>query len=96
MKSTKARPIIDNCRSKTTSHKRKKRTDFLKLICWTIIPALTATLLVFDALKIYTLTDKRLLVLGVVLAVILLPFFSEITLKDLSVKRSGKDSNNKK
>ncbi len=52
---------------------------------------LTATLLVFDALKIYTLTDKRLLVLGVVLAVILLPFFSEITIKSLSVKRIKTD-----
>lgn len=88
MKSTKARSVIHNYQSKATKRKRKKHIDILRLICWTIIPLITFTLLVFDALMVYTLTDKRMIVLGVVLAVILLPFFSEITIKNLSLKRT--------
>ena len=68
--------------------KRKKSIDFFKVICWIIIPMSIAILLVLDALQIYIFNAERLLVLGAGLIIILLPFFSEITLKDISMKRT--------
>ena len=67
---------------------KKKHFDILKFICWIIVPISIIILLVLDALKIYTFNTERLLVLGAGLVTILLPFFSEITVKDLTVKRN--------
>lgn len=72
-----------------------RRLDLLRPICWIVVPAVIAVLLVLDARGIYTFTEERLIVLGIGLIVILLPFFSEITVKDVSVKRKdgdGKDT----
>ena len=67
----------------------KKRTvDCLKVICWILVPAAITALVVLDALGVYVFNAERLLVLGVGLLIVLLPFFSEITLKGLSVKRN--------
>ena len=60
----------------------------MRLICWIVIPVVTVVILVIDALGIYPITKDSLTVIGICLAVVLLPFFSEIQVKDLSVKRS--------
>lgn len=48
-------------------------------------------LLILDGLGVYTLNDTRLLVLGTGVLVILLPFFGEITVKDVLLKRNKKE-----
>ena len=68
---------------------KNKRFDYLKAVCWIIIPIIVISLLVLDALGVYTFNDDRLMVLGIGLLIILLPFFSEITVKNLSVKRNN-------
>lgn len=71
--------------------KRKKRIDKLKPICWGIIPVIGVILLVLDAIEIYQFNTERLIVLGIILLVVLLPFFSEISLGEVSVKRKRED-----
>ena len=44
-------------------------------------------MMVLDMLAIYAFTSERLRVLAICLAVILLPFFSEVTVKNFAVKR---------
>lgn len=63
------------------------RDSCLKAVCWIIIPVIAAALLALDALGIYRFNAERLTVLGIGLVIILLPFFSEITLKGICVKR---------
>ena len=73
---------------------RKRGKDCLKYVCWIIVPILTFTLVLLDALNIYSFNKERLIVIEVGLLVILLPFFNEITLKNLSVKRSNSKNEN--
>ena len=73
---------INNAKKQTN---RKRGKDCLKYVCWIIVPILTFTLVLLDALNI---------VIEVGLLVILLPFFNEITLKNLSVKRSNSKNEN--
>ncbi len=87
------KPSIKNINISKNRNGKKHRIDCLKPICWIIVPAITVTLLVLDALGIYTFNVVRLTVLGIVLLVTLLPFFSEIRIKDISVKRSKEKSN---
>ena len=72
---------------------KKKKIDSMRLICWFVIPMVMVGFLMADAFGIYTFTKENLLIIGLCLAVILLPFFSEIKVKDISVKRrkSGSD-----
>lgn len=80
------------------SSRKKRRIDCLKMICWIIVPMAVVALIILDALNIYTFNTERLLVLGIgllVLLVVLLPFFSEITIKNLSVKRNNSNSSGK-
>ena len=58
----------------------------MKIICWLVVPVVMVCLLVADALGVYTFTGENLVVLGACLCVVLLPFFSEIKVKDLAVK----------
>ena len=78
---------------KSTKHKiSKKNRDYLKTVCWLVVPFIVLTLLILDALGIYVFTSQRLTVLGVGVLIILLPFFSEISLKNISVKRNPTNS----
>lgn len=70
---------------------KKSTAHFLKIICWILMPVIITALLILDALRIYIFSTERLLVLGIGLLIILLPFFSEITLKGLTVKRDKTD-----
>lgn len=66
----------------------RKNFGRLNLICWIVIPLVVIILLILDGLGLYPFTTERLIVLGVGVLVILLPFFSEITVKNLTVKRN--------
>ena len=78
--------------SKAVEKPAAKTPDrIMKLFCWCLIPTAAALLLVLDGLCLYTFNDRRLLVLGMCLAVLLLPFFSEITVKNLSFKREKEE-----
>ena len=77
---------------KTVSKTKRKGNasrgrDCLKIVCWGIVPVAGIVLLVLDALGLYSFNTERLIVLGVGLLIVLLPFFSEITVKDITVKR---------
>ena len=66
---------------------KRKRRDAMRILCWGLIPVAAAALIVLDALDIYTFSKERLWVLGILLVVVLLPFFSEVTVKNLTGKR---------
>ncbi len=70
--------------------RKRRKPDYLKYLCWGFLPVITAALLVLDASGIYTFNAERLLVLGISLVITLLPCFSEVTFKDLTVRRDKK------
>lgn len=73
------------------ANKKQRKIDRFKFVCWLVIPLVAAVLLVVDACGIYEITILRLAVFGAVVIIVLLPFFSEISLKDVTLKRKGKD-----
>lgn len=79
-------------RKRTHILTKKRCKDYLKTVCWIIVPIIVVALLVLDALSLYIFNSERLMVLGIGLLIILLPFFNEISLKNLSVKRNQTDS----
>lgn len=70
--------------------KKRKKIDKMKPICWIVFPIIALVFQILDATGVYELTISRLILLGVVVLLVLLPFFSEITLKDFSFKRKTK------
>lgn len=74
-------------KTKRTIH-NKKFFSGLSIICWIVVPLAVITLLILEGLGLYRFTTERLIVLGVGILIILLPFFSEITVKNISVKRN--------
>lgn len=73
--------------------KRKKYINGLKIVCWLIIPPLVFVFFILDAKSVYPLTTERLILFGGLLLSILLPFFGEIKVGDitLSNKKKNKD-----
>lgn len=73
--------------------KRKTYVTGLKVVCWIIIPLLIIALFLLDALSCYHLTTERLILFGGLLLSILLPFFGEIKVGEitLSNKKKNKD-----
>ena len=67
--------------------RKQKKVDRIKWLCWLLFPALAIVLLLLDAFGIYQITALRLSVIGAAVVIILIPFFSEISLKDVSLKR---------
>lgn len=75
---------------------KQQRIDKIKPICWFVFPLIGLALLALDALGIYSFTPMRLIVMGAIVLIVLLPFFSEISIKDISLKRNkDKDKDNK-
>lgn len=70
--------------------RKRQKIDKIKPLCWGVFPIIGTILLVLDALDIYELTTLRLVLLGTIAILVLVPFFSEITLKDFSFKRRNK------
>lgn len=71
--------------------KREKSIDKIKPICWGVVPVIGLILLLLDAFEKYVFNTERLIVLGIILIVVLLPFFSEISFGEVSVKRKKED-----
>ena len=72
-------------------YRKKRRRDSLKQICWCVFPLAVMLLLVADGIGVYIFTTERLLVLGACILVILLPCFSEISIKDFTMRRNKHD-----
>lgn len=75
---------------KKGSKKHRKRINPINLICWIIIPIAIILILVLDGFGLYTFNTERIIVLGVAVLVVLIPFFSEITVKNFSIKKEDK------
>ncbi len=76
-------------------NKRRKRLGCIYLICWILIPLATLTFIVLDGLGLYPFNTERLLVLGACILVILIPFFTEITVKNVSIKKNNSTDDTK-
>ncbi|MBO4914177.1 MAG: hypothetical protein J5449_03140 [Oscillospiraceae bacterium] len=74
--------------SKRIKNKQEK-IDRIKWLCWLLFPLLAIVLLLLDAFGKYQITALRLAVIGATVVIILIPFFSEITLKDVTFKRKS-------
>ena len=81
-----AKPSHSNSRE-TAASQKKRNKDHLRGLRWGLVPAAAVCLLVLDAVGIYIFNTERLLVLGIGLMIILLPCFSEVTIKDFTVRR---------
>ena len=76
---------------KSKGKKRKrKRTNGICLICWIIVPLVILAGLFLDGFGVYLFNTERLLVIGACILVMLIPFFSEITIKSVSIKKEKK------
>lgn len=80
-------------KKETRKNKKKKHLKTICLLCWIILPLGIISTIVLDGLGIYILNNERLLIIGACILVMLIPFFSEITVKNISFK---KDTNSKK
>lgn len=75
----------------TQKQERKQKTiDRMKLLCWGLFPIVGIVLIGLDAHGTYVLTPLRLILIGAIAILVLVPFFNEITLKDFSFKRKDK------
>ena len=76
--------------TKSGSLKKKRPLNPLNLICWLIIPIAIIVTLVLDGCGLYCFNTERIIVLGAGVLVVLVPFFSEITVKNFSIKKNDK------
>ena len=76
--------------AKKGHRKRRKRLNPINLICWIIIPSAITLMLVLDGLGFYIFNTDRIIVLGVGISVLLIPFVSEISVKNFSIKKENK------
>ena len=74
---------------KKALHKKKKNYNSICLICWIILPLSIVTTLILDGLKLYIFNTERLIVMGTCILVMLIPFFKEITIKNISIKKKN-------
>ncbi len=76
---------------KTKKRKNRKATIIrLQRVLWIAVPTAITALIFLDAFGLYCFTTVRLAVVGVDVLVVLLPFFSEIKIKDVTFKRNTK------
>ena len=69
--------------------KRKRHLSRICLICWTIIPSAAVIALLLDGIGVYSFNTERLLIMGACVLIVLLPFFSEISIKNVSLKKEN-------
>ena len=75
---------------KSINQKEEKQTrnlNVLKLLCWLILPIIGVGLLLLDAFEIYTFSTLRLIVIGALATVALLPCFKEIKIGEVLLKK---------
>ncbi len=86
--------LLAGSKSKIIDKKKKdqkKYVDKFKRECWFVITPIMLILLVLEYLGKYTFTTERLIVLGVLLVVIILPYFKAIKIGDVSLDRDTKE-----
>ena len=71
-------------------NKNNDKSRNLNIICWFVLPFIIFAALLFDGLNVYKLTTERLIVLGGLILVMLIPFFNEITIKNFSLKKENR------
>lgn len=69
---------------------KQKHIDNFKPICWILLPLIIIIIGILDALNVYKLNTERIIILIVLIISILIPFFSEISFKDITFKRDKK------
>ena len=74
---------------KNLSQRKRRNHNYIRLICWIILPVAIITVLILDALKLYIFNTERLIVMGVCILVVLIPFFKEITVKNISIVKEN-------
>ncbi len=67
--------------------KQENNINILKRLCWCILPPIGVLILILDAFGIYTLSSHRLIVIGIGMALPLIPCFKEINVGEISLKR---------
>ena len=78
---------------------RNKLQRFCQILLSVIIPVCAIVLLILDGIGVYELSDLRLVVFGIVVVSILIPYIAKVNIKDFSVTfRDNKkgDSDEKK
>lgn len=75
----------------SSKRSKKRRLDRSCFICWVLIPLAMIVFLVLDGLGFYPFNTQRLVVIGVCVVVMLVPFFSEITITNISLKKESKN-----
>ena len=75
----------------SVKRKKRKRINCINLICWIIIPVCMIVMFVLDGFGIYPFNKERLIVMGIGILVVLIPFFSEVTIKNISIKKNNGD-----
>lgn len=65
--------------------KKDKIISLGQLAFYFFVPLSSIILLILDALKIYLLTELRLIVFGIIILSFLIPFLTQISIKDFSV-----------
>ena len=69
--------------------KKNKKVNCIYFICWLVIPIAILMALVLDGLGLYIFNRERLIVIGACIIVLLIPFFKEITIKNISLKQKN-------
>ena len=66
--------------------KQKRNITVLKVLCWGIFPLVCLALVLLDAFGIYTFSTLRLIAIGAVAVITLIPCFKEIKIGEISLK----------
>lgn len=75
------------------AQKKQKRRyiNGLKIFCWGFIPIFIVAFFILDAFSLYPLTTERLILLGILILSLLLPFFGEIKVGEVTLSNKKKD-----
>lgn len=77
---------------------RNKLQKLWRIAFSVIVPMLGIVMLILDQLDIFKLTELRLVVFGIIIVSFLIPYLTQVTIKDFSVtfkEKSDKNGNNK-
>lgn len=68
--------------------KNKRSINTLRWLCWLVWPVLGLGLILLDAFNVYSFSTLRLIVIGVIVVITLVPCFKEITVGEVSLKNA--------
>ncbi len=83
---------FENKSISTQINKAKKLDDFKKIV-WSGITPVVGILWILDWIGIYDITYERIITLGIIILLIILPFFSEITIANFFSFKKQKNKN---